>query len=948
MVPRTEPTAGRRAPALTPTAAVLRRDFFAYFASPTGYVFITLFLCAMAYLAFNSATFFANNLADFSALNALFYWLPVVFVPAITMTAWAEERKLGTDELLLTLPVRDIEAVLGKYLAALGVYTVSLGFATTLALVLAWLGDPDWGLIGANFLGYWFVGAALIPLGLVASALTGNVTVAFILGTAFCLVAVFAERGAALLLGLDSRLARGIGVRAHFENFSLGIVSLPDVLYFALLAGSALYVNMVLLGRRHWAGGRRSAALRWHYVARVLAVAVSAASLSILAGRWLGGARLDVTAERLNSISPETVRLIKSLPGDRTVYVQAYVSPNVPESYVRQRRSLLRVLRQIDAVGGDRIKVSVHDTELYSDEAREAEDRFDIRAQEVPETSEGRFGTAKIFMGVAMTCGPEQEIIKFLDRGLSAEYEIVRTLRAVTNVERRTVGILRTDARLFGGFDFRTMSMEQPWDIVEELRKQYRVVQAEPDTDIDPDIDVLVAALPSSLTQEQMDVLAKYIRSGRAALLLLDPLPIQFPQLSPSLPRSNPRGYGPEGPPEPKGDIDGLLAEIGLRWHKDVVVWDAYNPLPKLADLPPEIVFVSPQAGGEQALNPDEPATRGLSRVALMFPGALEQVPGTSLKVSPLLRSGSVSGELMWSDVIRIDFLGMSLNPNRRYVPTGERYVLAARVSGEFPPASAEGTSASGASGAQPAAADPQEGEAGDRSSGAAGANEAGSGAPEKGQAAPHEKQSRRANVIAVADLDLISQAFFQLRRQGDRELRFDNITFILNCVDTLAGDDALIALRNRRPRYRTLTAIESRRKAFEKAMLDEQQSAESEAARELAEAQKRLDDKVNALKARKDLDERTKAIMVDNLQRVENNKLEAAKAEIEARKQQRIQRARRRMYRSVRRIEDQVRLWALLLPPLPAILIGLAVFGFQGARERRAVPLSRAARHER
>ncbi|HUV40112.1 MAG TPA: ABC-2 transporter permease, partial [Planctomycetota bacterium] len=159
--------------------AVFRRNFSAYFGSPTGYVFITIFIVAGAYLAFSTAGFFAVNLADLSSLNALFHWLLILFIPAITMGAWADEQRLGTDELLFTLPLRDVEIVLGKFLAAAGVYTVALLFALSHAFVLAWLGDPDWGLITANYVGYWVMGSTLITVGLVASALTSHVTVAF-------------------------------------------------------------------------------------------------------------------------------------------------------------------------------------------------------------------------------------------------------------------------------------------------------------------------------------------------------------------------------------------------------------------------------------------------------------------------------------------------------------------------------------------------------------------------------------------------------------------------------------------------------------------------------------------------------------------------------------------------------------------------------------------------
>ncbi|MCX4245745.1 ABC transporter permease [Paraliomyxa miuraensis] len=174
-------------------SAIFRKDMRVYLGNPTGYVFITLFIVVAQAVLILREEFFARGLADLATLNEWMSVILMIFVPALTMNAWADERRSGTDELLLTLPVRDGEVVLGKYLGILGMLTLSLLLTTIGQLsVLSVLGDPDKGLMFSTIAGYWLVGALFAAIGLMASMLTSNTTVAFILGVVGCLMLVLA------------------------------------------------------------------------------------------------------------------------------------------------------------------------------------------------------------------------------------------------------------------------------------------------------------------------------------------------------------------------------------------------------------------------------------------------------------------------------------------------------------------------------------------------------------------------------------------------------------------------------------------------------------------------------------------------------------------------------------------------------------------------------------
>ncbi|WZO97227.1 Gldg family protein [Isosphaeraceae bacterium EP7] len=882
-------------------SAVFRRNFSGYFSNPAGYVFITLFVFVCSWVAFWQPEFFANNLANLDPLNAWMPYLLLFFIPAITMGAWAEERRQGTEELLLTLPARDVEVVLGKYLAALGIYTTALVFLALGHLpLLSWLGKPDLGVIAATYLGYWLMGAMLIAIGMVASLLSSNVTVGFILGAVFGAIAVYFGMLGALFGPVVRQQVESLSVPAQFQDFGSGVVPLSGVFYFLSLAAAMLYANTVLLGRRNWVGGPRSKALSAHFLVRCLALIVGLAGLNVLIAR--AGARADVSEERLSTLSPESIRLIDQVSADRPVYIQAYISPDVPREFVETKASLVGLLKEFAARGGNRVQLNLVDTELYSDAARDAETRFGIEPRRVLSRDQAKQQTADVFLGVAFTSGLEEVVVPFFDPGLPVEYELTRSIRVASRSARKKVGILGTDAKLLGGFEFRAMSQAPEWSVVTELKKQYDVSSVAPDAPIPTDLDCLLVAQPSSLTQPQIDTLVAYVKAGRPALLFLDPMPIFDPQLAPEVPKQPPGGmFGGGQPPEPKGDLTPLLTLLGVDWPNTETVWSTYNPHPQLGDLPPEIVFVGRGDAGNDAFNADQPSTSGLQEIVMLFPGLLRPRGVAGLEFTPLLKTGDSGGTIAFRDLTRQGPMGLGpLNQSRRHFATGLAYTLAARIQGSKP--------------------------------------------AEAKDAKSEEKAAAAINAVVIADLDLISEQFFDLRRQKVANLDFDNVTFVLNCVDTLAGDDSFIALRKRRPRHRTLELFEAQTKNYYDQSQAETKIAETAADDDLARRQKALDEKVAAVSARTDMDDRTKEIMLANLQQVENRRLDVDKANIENQKRRKLQDIKSELERKIRGDQNRFRTLAILIPPLPAFFLGIVVLGVRIRRENTGASPTRLA----
>ena len=864
--------------------AVIRRELTSYFSSPTGYVFISLFVFLGAVAAFWQESFFASNLANLDALNAYFPYLLIFLVPALTMTAWAEERLHGTDELLLTLPATDLQIVLGKYASYLAIYTVALAFSLSHVVVLLVLGSPDLGLLFATYTGYWLMGAALVAVGMLASQFTSNLTVAYIAGALLCAVPVFIEHAGNIVGGSLRRLLESLSFVEQFRDFADGVIPLSGKLYFLGFAAAMLYLNVAVLGRRHWATGKEAPRLGRHFAVRGVALLVAVAGATVLVGRV--GGRVDTTAERLHSLSPGTRALIDGLDSDRPVFIQAYLSPEVPRRYVQTRSNIVSMLRQFDSRGGDRIHANIVSTEKFTPESREARDRFGIRPQAVPPMYQTQGSPDEIFLGLVFSAGSEEFVIPFFDIGLPVEYELMRSVRVVADAERKKVGVLRTGVNMFGGFDFQSRQQSRSWSIVSELEKQYDVVQVPAEADYPDDIDVLVAVLPNTLQADGMDRLAAWVREGRPTLLAVDPLPAFDIESSPQQMPQSPFQQGQ--PQRVPTDTKPLMDALGVDWQTDRIAWDRYNPHPTFRTLPEEVVFVGAGSGNDDAFNREDPVSSGLQEVVLIYAGVLRPAEDSEAgtEFTPLLATGGDSGTTQWFRLVQNSIFGMQLASNLPHEPDEDLHVAAARVTSD--------------------------------------------------------DEENPVQAIVIADADMMGEQFFQLRRQGVGDLNFDNVTFLLNAVDSLAGDDSFIDLRKRRRRHRTLETVEARTRSYEEGRLEETRRAEQEAEEKLSAAQARLDAAVQEVQERADLDAQTKRIMISNQERIENRRLSVARSNIEDEKERLIEAARGDMEAAVRAIQNTIKMLAVALSPVPAFLLFLFVSVKRREREQIGVARDR------
>ena len=232
---------------------IFKREFTAYFATPLAYVFIVIFLFAMGAFTFFIGHFYDNGIADLSVFFGYHPWLYLFLVPAISMRLWAEERRSGTMELLLTLPVPVWATVLGKYLAAWAFTGVALALTFPIWLTVNFLGSPDNGVILAGYIGSFLMAGGYLAIGAAISATTDNQVIAFVVSVVVCFL--FTVSGAPLVLDFFRAWAplpvitaiSSFSFLTHFVAISSGVIDIRDIIFFFSLTALFLSANVILI-----------------------------------------------------------------------------------------------------------------------------------------------------------------------------------------------------------------------------------------------------------------------------------------------------------------------------------------------------------------------------------------------------------------------------------------------------------------------------------------------------------------------------------------------------------------------------------------------------------------------------------------------------------------------------------------------------------------------------
>src|SRR5688572_19249625 len=244
---------------MRPIRIICRRELEAYFTSPVAYVFLVIFLLLTGFFTFTAGAFFERGEASLSTFFGWHPWVYLVLVPAVGMRLWAEERRAGTIELLLTMPITTWQAIIGKFLASWIFLALALVLTFPVVLTVNVLGEPDNGAIAAGYVGSWLLAGAYLALTCMTSAMTRNQVVAFILSVVLCLFLILV--GFNPVTDLLARWASpavvdtvaSFSVITHFDGFQKGVLDTRDLFFFLSVIGFALFATGVII-RGHRAG----------------------------------------------------------------------------------------------------------------------------------------------------------------------------------------------------------------------------------------------------------------------------------------------------------------------------------------------------------------------------------------------------------------------------------------------------------------------------------------------------------------------------------------------------------------------------------------------------------------------------------------------------------------------------------------------------------------------
>ena len=440
---------------------VARKELRGYFGSPLALIFVGVFLAVTLFVFFWVDTFFSRNIAD---VRPLFRWMPILMiflVATLTMRQWSEEQRVGTLEILLTLPVHRLHLVLGKLLAVLSLVAVALALTLILPITVSIIGDLDWGPVVGGYVATILMASAYAAIGLFVSARTSNQMVALIITVLISGILYLVGTGDLTEVAGEklATVLHAIGIGSRFESIERGVIDARDLIYYLSVAALFVALNLVSVDMKRWGRGLHTALYRRNAAIAVLLVA---ANLAIL-NTWLfplSGLRVDLTSQGQFSLSDTTRDITRNL--QEPLLLRGYISERTHPLLEPLVPNIKDLMREYEIGSGGRIKAEVVDPK--NDEELEAEANLVYGITPVPFRISERYETSVVnsYFDILVRYGDQFVILNLNDLieiipGGGGETEV-----RLRNLEFDLTSSIKRVASGFQNLDSLVASLETP------------------------------------------------------------------------------------------------------------------------------------------------------------------------------------------------------------------------------------------------------------------------------------------------------------------------------------------------------------------------------------------------------------------------------------------------------------------------------------------------------
>lgn len=693
---------------------ILRRDLGAYFTSPIGYIFIMVFVTMSVGLYVTS--FFVFPVAD---MRPYFENLPLllcIFIPAVTMRIWAEERKENTWEMLLTFPMQAWELTIGKFCAAMVFYIITLAATFTVPMMLFSLGNPDKGVIFSGYLGTLLMGACFLALGILFSGFFKDQIVAFVVTLLVCFMFFLlgtdfiASYIDGRISGMGSLLSDIFGVFTHYQPLIRGVIDVADVLFFVVWAALFLTLNIIFIDGRN----RPKARIMFAAIT-VLCIVIGMLFNFLMAGTSIK--RFDVTEDKIHTISPSSKTILAEADSD--IELRLYITPQdkMPTAMRTIERDITDKMEELRLASQGRLNYATvyleaanviatePDMGASDDEPKGEEEAIEKRMLDkgvqpfnVRAMSEDEVTSKLVYcsIGVGYKDKAEEIIPQVMPDTLpDLEYQLVNTIYKLTQEKKPVVALVAPKEAINIDPQMRQMLMqmgqpvpesEDPYEYLEQVlvseKYDVRRVEMTKEDPLPEDYDTLVVVNPRGLNERQQWEINRALHAGKSVVMAVQQYEWDY-QATRDGNRISRRDENPE--------VNALLENYGLKVSDDV-----------LMDINHVTLNVQSQAGGlfgalmgqpfnlpthilvnNTSMNQDTSITNRLAAILYLWGTAIEldddKLNENSLEVDTLM----YTSDHAWSVAKDAPLTQASFEPPA----SGEPYPLMVWAKGQFPDA---------------------------------------------------------------------------------------------------------------------------------------------------------------------------------------------------------------------------------------------------------------------